>query len=73
MSWLEANHNAAQSGVAEPFTGMVFMASPECCEICTDMDQEEFPIDDTPELPHCNCRCTIVASLNGTYTDLGGE
>ena len=44
-------------------SGMRFLANPDCCDECQEMDGEVADLGEG-ELPHPNCRCNWLAVLN---------
>ena len=63
----EMAHTAIQSTIDKykdaGVTRYRLLSEPDCCEECSGLKEEVFPIDDTEHLPpeHPNCRCSILA------------
>lgn len=38
-----------------------WVAASDACDICQDLNGQVFSVDETPEEPHPNCRCSILA------------
>lgn len=59
---------ASQKGAIEGYiqSGIVdkvrWLASVDerCCDICSELDGQEFTLSEVPALPHPDCRCTVV-------------
>ncbi len=55
-----ANDRYQKSGIKE----IEWLASPDSCEVCAELDGQIFPIDSGPRPAyHPHCRCTILAVL----------
>jgi hypothetical protein len=61
-----SNDYAAENGLAEPFVGMRFVPSPDCCDFCASFEGEE-DMGGNLDLPHPSCRCTWDVILNEAY------
>ncbi len=47
-----------------------FLANPDCCDVCNEMDGQLFPVDSGEEiLPHPRCECNVLAVLDDETED----
>jgi len=70
LGCIETNAMAQNAGMPQPYTHLVFIASPLCCDICQELDRQiRWAMDETIELPHPQCRWSVEPELSSSYLE----